>query len=242
MRNKGFFFDSENFWMVFLGFIFAFGVFATHKAIQINLSRTFIVNQFNGIISIIFAAIFLAEYRLFDPGTLGGVLLILAIPLSIWSLILMRGFGKGEIGKSWVIWCVVFSLVVSFALFLVKVLVMTTPPLEVLFFQYIGSFIFVSIVNLLAKKSILLGSKQTMLGLLVGVFMSTALSFLYEAFSLAPLAYVQTAQKIGVTITAVLVGLLIFKEKKTLNLGSIIGMLVGFVSVVLVVVSNLLGE
>jgi len=183
--------------------------------------------------------LFLREYLLFDPRTMSGLLMIFAVPLAIFSVFLMKGFGRGEIGKRWLIWCITFVLILGFATFLVKVFVTNKSFLEVLFFQYIGSFIIVSLGELFAKKNLSLGKSDILQASLVGIFLSFSLSCLYQAFSIAPLAYVNTLQTVGFTITGVISGLLVFREKETLNLKSVIGMLVGFGAVILIVISNL---
>lgn len=239
IRNKEVFFDINNSWLTFLGILFAVGVFATNKAIKINLSRTFIVNQFTGLVSIILSAVFLSEYLLFNPGTLKGILLILTFPLTFVSIVLMKGFGKGKVSNRWVLWCVIFTLVIGVAMFLVKVFVTNISTLEVLLFQYIGSFLTVSIIIILAKIDLKLNRRLLLKSLLLGILMSTSLTFLYKSYSLAPLAYVQLVQKLGTTIIGVLLGLVVFKEGKSLNSKSIAGMAVGFLVLILILISSL---
>jgi len=239
IRNNEVFFDIGNSWLTFLGILFAIGVFATHKAIKINLSRTFVVNQFTGLVSILLSAVFLSEYLLFDPRTLRGILLLLTFPLSFISIVLMKGFGKGRVSNSWVFWCIVFSLFIGIAMFLVKVFVADISTLEVLLFQYIGSFLIVSLIGFLTKVNLRIGRKLVLKSLLLGVLMSTSLTFLYKSYSLAPLAYVQLVQKLGTTIIGVVLGLIVFKESKSLNKKSIIGMLIGFLSLMLILISSL---
>ncbi len=239
VRNRELFFDLSNSWLTFLGILFAIGVFATNKAIKINLSRTFIANQFSGLVSIILSAVFLAEYLLFDPRTLRGILLLLTFPLSFISIVLMKGFGKGKISNKWAIWCIVFTMILGTAMFLVKVFVADISTLEVLLFQYIGSFLTVLVIVILTKVNLKLNRKLILKSLLLGILMSTSLTFLYKSYSLAPLAYVQLVQKLGTTIIGVLLGLIVFKESKSLNRKSIIGMTVGFISLILILIASL---
>jgi len=239
IKNKGVFFEVSNAWLVFIGVLFAFGVFAMNKAIKINLSRTFMVNQLTGLVSIILSTIFLSEYLLFDPGTLKGILLIFSLPLSFMSVIFLKGFGKGRVSNSWVFWSIVFIIIIGGSMFLVKVFVADISPLEVLLFQYIGSFFTMSIVGIITKVRLRLGRKLVLKSILVGILMSTSLSFLYTSYSLAPLAYVQLAQRLGTTLIGVLLGLFVFKESRTLNRKSTLGMLLGFISLILILISSI---
>lgn len=239
-QTGGTFFDVKDFWLAFLGIFFAMGVFMVSKAFKINLSRSIVINQFSNQISILLSVIFLGKLALLDVRTTKGLLSMIGMVMTIPSVILMRGIGKGKVRRDWLVWILLSIVLIGTGMFLAKVFISKREPIEVLFFQYIGSFISVLFAFLPFKRSLCFESKKILLSLLTGFFLSLGMLLLYKAYEVSSLIYVNSFRSVGITLLCIIIGLVIFNEKRALNKKSLLGMFTGFVAILFVVLSGLL--
>lgn len=220
-----------------IGILYAIGVSAYYRAVKYSLSKSALAYSFSDLITILLAVIFLGELALLNPFTLKGRKILIGLILagiSIWLIKWKIKRGKKEgTDKDWFRWISIAVLVMGFAVFLAKHFVAKTNPLEGLFFQYLSSFGAIAVFTFKEKKKVILERRQILLCLLVGIFFSTSLATFYLALSKAPITLVMPTWVASQLLLIVGVGLIVFKEKEQMSKREWVGLLTGFVAVLL---------
>ena len=185
------------------------------------------------------AAIFLSEWKLFDPQIWTGQKTITGVILALFSLwmILSGGPKKEEkMERMWVILITVNIILNGIGTFWGKAFLETHGPLESLISQALGGFLTLYIMNIVRRMKFSVSHPTQILAVFDGLFMMLSVTFYYAAIKNGPLIVVLPTQTIAVTITVALVGLFLFKEAQMMTKKKFIGMIVGIIGVVLLMI------
>jgi hypothetical protein len=222
-----------------IGVINALGIYALNKAIKINLSRTMANNHMSILFSIVLSVLFLGESQYLDVNSIFGILILVSIVMAAISVVFIKGFGNGEVNSKWYVYLILFAIFNGLSSFLIKATTGNIRSIEILLFQHIGSIITISFMMLMTKQSLKISRKNVNLSMLSGLFLLIALSLMYLSLAQAPLMMVKTFQMVGLSVGGVIMGLILFEERKHFEKKSIIGLSFGFISIFLLICGRL---
>ncbi|PLX28680.1 hypothetical protein C0581_01400 [Candidatus Parcubacteria bacterium] len=222
-------------WFLGIGFLFAIAVTSTYHAKKQSLSKTSVMTKVANFITIILAVIFLQEYELISFSSFDGIQRLLGLLLIIVTVFLFyqkkthRGSEETFDHSVWIKWITVHIFVMGFAKFIVKYAVTEYDPLSVLRLQYIGSLFAISLLCVFSRKTIFIGWKKMVGTLVIGLFISTAMSSLYVALSQSSATQVLSVVTVGMIMVLTLMGVFFFKEKITKRM--IVPFVLGIISI-----------
>ncbi len=131
-------------------------------------------------------------------------------------------------------------LILGIAAFMMKFFSFNISTTTFVSYWYPGAFLgSLPILWLERKNKIKLFQKGVWRVPLASFGILGSLVTLYWTFQLAPAGVVLPIKTLGFTLLPIIIGLLIFKEKKKLTKNQILGFILGIIGVVLVVISQI---
>ncbi|OGF99219.1 hypothetical protein A2Y99_04545 [Candidatus Gottesmanbacteria bacterium RBG_13_37_7] len=225
--------------MMVLGIIFYFGYIAFLFAARISLSKSVVYSSYFLIITLCLTAIFLDEWRYFNPTTTYGSKNILGIIIAAVSLYVMFKSDSGREKLKDFRWLtlMLFNIITNgVGSFWVKIFLINHTPIQALFSQTVGILPASLTVNKIMKKNLFgINKSDYFLIIINSIFDFSALIFYYIALKDGPAMLVIPISTIALTISITLAGLIFFKEMKQFSGGKFFGLFLGILGVVLLV-------
>lgn len=225
--------------MILMGALYSFIIGSYLSAIKINLSQTAIFTSYYLVIPLALAALFLDEWRLFDPMVWSGQKTLLGVFLAFVSMGLFlstKSQREEKMEKKWLI-LILFNIIFNgIGTYWGKIFITDHGALETLISQSLGGIPVLFVFNKLRRKSMKISKPYHLLAFIDGLVIVVAVTFYYLAIKNGPLTVVLPLQTLIGTIAIALVGLFIFKEKAQMTKKKIWGLVLGFVGTVLLVI------
>lgn len=225
--------------MMGVGIVYVIAVVGYLKAIKVSLSQTMVFVPYSFVIPMILAAIFLGEWKLFDPTTASGLKTVLGTILAIVSLWLIVGSGskrEQKMESRWIYAIVIYIIFIGIGNYLSKAFLLTHGVLEALISQQISVVPLVFLFNIAKKVKFFTSFKNHLLMLVDGLAVAFAVVFFFFSIRQGPMSLALPIQTLLLTISTMLVGLYIFKEAHLFSKEKLIGMGLGVVGVILLVI------
>jgi len=226
-------------YMRLFGIFFGIGVYAMFEAMKINFTKFQIFGAYRNIISILLSFLFLGELVLFNPFEPRGLRNILGTIAFVVALAFGQGASRQNnqeqkaVGKKFLFWMFLNIILIGGALFFVKIFSQGIPPIVILTNQYVGSLFIISVMIAWRRMPLFIRSSYTALMFVNGIVTAGALTFLYMALKIGPIALVTPVENLLRTAVVIPVGLFFFKEARLFNKQEIVSLIIGFVGVVL---------
>ncbi len=221
-----------------IGIVNALGAWVFLRALNQGLTKTILFFPLTKVVTLTASAIFLSEWKFFDPRTVAGFLTLTGT-LATLSAILF--FGKKSTNQkssnSWLINVTGFIVVLGLVDFLTQYFASTGVPLpEFLFSWYLGALVGSILPRFLEKNNwprFYLRQSFLYLGLSVGALGS--LAGMYWALKIAPAALVFPIHAFVYSAGTVLMGLFLFKERDQFGKKEWIGIALGTIGTILII-------
>ena len=230
--------DVPTDWLIILayGFFVGINVSLYTAASRVSLSRTVLTTPMGMILSIVASSIVLKEFYLFDLSTQGGRQLVLAF-LMVPVLILLLT-EKGKVKEKWSWYVIFFALFHAGSRLFNKYYLTNNDPVPFAMFQYSGSLLSGLMGSMIKNKQIFSGKKFALRGFIQGMFTASAIVFYYSALQKATIAQTGLLRAPLFIIMTTLIGLIVFKEVKSMSRKKWLGIGVALVITVLVITAN----
>lgn len=225
--------------MIFLGVLITFAMCSYLAAIKISLSQSVIFTSYYLLLALILAAVFLSEWQLFNPTESSGQKTIVGGILAFISLFLLLSGGtkkEERLERKWLIYIVAFIILNAISVFWGKVFIADHGPLETLISQSLGALPAIYIINIIKKVKWPISRENHLLAAIDGLAVVLSVVFFYQSLKNGPLSLILPIQTLVGTMAVVLVGLFIYKETHMLTRQKTVGIVLGFLGVVLLVV------
>jgi uncharacterized membrane protein len=199
------------------GVSFGIGVYGLFSAIKINLTKTQIFTNYRNLVSITLAYFLLGEIHQVNIFSIFALIIFIA-SLILPIIVNQNSLQQDELSRQWVFWMTLNIIFVGSGLFFVKMFTKTLLPIDLLVNQYIGSFLVVSLILYIRQKSIIVTDMQTIsLTLLNGIITAFSLFFLYVSIAKGQVSTITQVDNFIRTIFIIPIGLLVFKEHKSMS-------------------------
>lgn len=226
---------SSSWWMFYLyGMIVAVNLVVYTKAQRINMSLTSLIEPVGQLMGIILAALVLSEWKVFVGA--GGSKLILAMilmPVLFWLFF----EAKSNKSKKWLRLAIIYLGTLAIFKVIVKIFLGGAEAVEILVFQYAGSFTAATFGVLVKKQRSTLRRKFVLRGILQGWIGSSGIILLYTAIKISTVSETTLLRAPIVLLLKTVIGLLIFQEIKLMTKKKWIGVLVALLITSLVIFS-----
>lgn len=224
--------------MVLLGVLYSFVISLYMSAIRINLTQSSIFASYYLVIPMLLSAIFLGEWRLFNPVTFTGQKTLFGISLALISmLLLLHAHNKKEerLEKKWLIFIVLQILLNGLASFWGKTFINNHGPLETMTSQVMGGVPVMFMINIFRGQKFKLATNNFLWIIIDGTVIVFSVVFYYLAVRSGPLSIVLPVQSLILTATVVLIGLFVYKEAHDFDRNKLIGLILGGLGIMLLV-------
>lgn len=231
--------SSEMIIIATVGFVNAFGAFCQWQAIDLSMSKTYLLAPLAQILTVFLASTFLNEVAKWNiPLIMGITLSFLGVFVFVISRAGIKKENKNNNIKKWLFFVSAMIIIFGTASFLMKVFSFSVPRTSFLISWYTGAF--------LGSLSILYSSKQNFFKypgktiFLVPLASLAILSYLateYWAFELALASQVAPFQAVAGTFAPLLSGWFIFKERKGLSKKEMLAFATGIVGALLIILA-----
>lgn len=228
-RINPFSLDATHWWARLFGVSFGIGVYGMFSAIKISLTKTQTFTNYRNLVSIVLAYLVLGEIRQVNIYT------ILSLAIFVLSLVLPSVFNKQskeerKTSKEWTLWMILNIVFIGSGLFFVKLFTKSLLPIDILVNQYLGSFFIVALIIVIRKMSIKVTDLATLrLTLINGIITAFSLFFLYQAIAVSQVSVITQVDNFMRTIFITPIGLLVFKEHKTMKMVDYISLLLALI-------------
>jgi len=226
-------------WWMFIGYgmITGFNVVLYTLASRISLSKTTMTAPVNQILGILFAAILLNEWRLFNLHSQGGIQLMTALFL-VPLLFYLLHEKIGKTSEKWTIYMTIYVIAVAGLRVLAKIFLYSVEPIQLLSLQYIGSLVIIILGIKWRQHKFYIGKKFAVLGLTQGVFNSLGILLFLSALKQSSVTQTSLLRMPLFIVLTTSAGLLGFKEIKDMTRKKWLGMLVALGITVLMLTAN----
>lgn len=223
--------------------------------VRIHLSKTSIVSPLTTLVSMLMSIIFLKEWRLIDPRTIGGLMLGVGSTLGVIAMMLFgtdsandRAEKKDQ--KKWLLFVATAILIWGFINFMIKMLTIKEVPMTIfLLYWYTGAL--ASILFIVCMLTIFQrGAREPMatqkntaplwMYVALGLLTFTSLGSFYWLISLGPGILIFPAHDVLTIGGSVVMGLWVFKEKERMRKRDWIGISIGALGILLLLGSSIL--
>lgn len=218
----------------FLGFIYYF------TALKISLSQSILFQSYSTLVTVFLSAIFLGESQYFDLRTMTGLKIAGGIILSciaLWYLLNQKNKKQVKLEKKWFFYIGGTILFLGIGSFLTISSIHAYAPVEVLINQINLMIPLYLTYAILKKDKLLIGKKMYVTTLLNGLVSAIAVIAFYEALLITPVAKFYPLQQLSLVILTMFTGVIFFKEKDSFSKSKLVGMILGFLGMVLLVTS-----
>lgn len=225
--------------MMLMGILYTVVIGSYLYAIRINLSQTVIFSSYYLLISMFLSAVFLGEWRLFDPSTSRGIKTIFGVMFAFVSMVLILHAHTRKEEKMELKWLFFISINIvlnGIGSFWGKTFIDRHGPLETAFSQSVAGVPMLFLINFLKNKDFKIPKYYHLLCIINGVVIAFAVIFYYLALKNGPLSIVLPLQTVILNIVLVLIGLFVYKETHLFDKGKILGLILGGVGVILLMV------
>lgn len=229
--------QQQFFLISFAGFLSSIGAYFQWRAYKSSLSKTGLFMPLMNIFAALLAAIFLREAFLYSD--LEFVFGILFTFIASFLLLKKEAKDQSKLDLGWIF--AVFGMVffTGITLFLMKVFSFSISKILFLIYWYFGAVIGSTLILLFTKST---QDKIFQKGFwrvpLASIGTLGTLTSLYWAFQIAPATIVLPIQAFGTAFAPVILGFVIFKERKTLTNYEKLGFLFGIIGVFLIISSG----
>lgn len=221
-----------------VGFFVAFGAYCQWRAIAISLSRTSLFFPLSGVLTFILATIFLGEAEEWNFELIGGAILCFLAVFLFWSQLGKKEKGAQGDQRKWLFFVGGIVLILGMANFLIKVFSSDIPQGEFLLYWYLGTFLgSLPLLYLERQNHFQWPGKLVFLVPLASLAVLGNLATQYWAFQLTLVSRVVPFQSVGTTFLPILIGWLIFKERKGLSKKELLAFAIGIAGNLLIVLS-----
>lgn len=227
---------SNNWWMFYLyGMLVAVNVVIYTKAQRINMSLTSLIEPIGQLLGIILAAIAIGEWKVF-LGTSGEKLIIalLLMPVLFWTFF----EANSKKSKQWLKLAVIFLCTLAIFKVIVKIFLNNAQAVEVLVFQYAGSFTATSLGVLLKKQRSSFRRRFVLRGVLQGWVGSSGIILLYTAVKISTVTGTTLLRTPIVLLLKTVIGLIVFKEVQLMTRKKWLGVILAGAISFLVITAN----
>lgn len=222
------------------------GAYCQWSAYKIDMSRTSLFFPWVGLLAIALFCIFLDEYKNLKPAALIGVgLHVVAIYLFYMGRTKEkkkennRMGNKGDNFKKWLFFTLGMVILTGLLNFWTEVLAFSVPKTQFLLCWYFGSFVFSSLALFFQKEKTEPSKVKLFYFVpLLSLAIVMALACWYWAFQLNSGTLVVSFQALNLTFIPVLIGWLVFGERKGLNRVELSGFLCGIIAAILIILSH----
>jgi hypothetical protein len=232
-------FGGTSFYLVFIvGIANAIGCYCYWRAIDINLSKTSLLNQMDDIIAMALGYIILSEGQFLNYALIFGIILSM---IAVFVFSYARS-AKTTKGGNIIVWIAIHSLISGIACFSMRYFHLTgVSILSFVAAWYEGSFLGAYLVFILSGKKErgkeqLSFKKILKLVPLSAVFLSSLL-IAYWIRTLTPIIISQPIWQVSEIIFPTIIGLWIFKEIKGLSFAEKVAMLAAATGGVIIMIS-----
>jgi len=218
------------------GFFVGLNVSLYTAASRVSLSRTTLVTPAGMILSIVASGFVFKEFYLFDLSTQGGKQLLLAVLLVPVLFLLLLEKSKAKERWSWYV--VLFTLFYVGSRLFNKYILVNNDPIPFAIFQYSGSLVAGLMGSMIKNKRIKVGRKFALRGFVQGIFTASAIVFYYTALQKATVTQTGLLRAPLFIVTTTLIGLIGFKEIKSMSRKKWFGIGVALLITALVVTAS----
>lgn len=220
-----------------VGFVNAFGAYCQWRAYAFSLSKTALFLPLSAVFTVWLATLFLGETAIYNFLVIIGVIFLFSAAF----LLSKKEKEEGEsAGIKWLLFVMGMVLIVGGVSFMMKLFSFTVSHTTFLSYWYGGAFLgSLPMLWLERKDKRKLFQKGSWRVPLASAGILGALATFYWAFQLAPAGMVLPVRAFGMAFLPILIGWFIFKEKKGLTKGKIIGFVLGMIGVVFIVISQI---
>lgn len=227
-----------------LGFLNAMGAFMLFFAINQTLAKTAVIAPQKQIIAMGLSALVFGEWRLFDPRSLSGFILIIGVSVTILATVLFGSSSeekKGQAMKYWLPAVLGVVFLVGTIEFLMKYFAVNGISSPVFLVSwYTGSFAGAVLVDCIIKRNWRWDGLRNhfILYLCVGIGMVVSLGLSFFSLGRIPAAVFFPLFTFTITIGGALVGFIFFNEHRAWRTRDWIGFGMGILGVVFLIVST----
>jgi hypothetical protein len=214
------------------------------RAIKVSLSQSLLVMPITNVVAVSLTAAFLGEWQLLDPRTALGILTLIGSSATIFAVILFSGGGrqKNAGNRKWLYATLGYVLVFGVVSFLAKYFANEQIAIShFLFSWYVGTLIGSFLPRVIEKNWVFIPrSGQFWKYFFLALTMVGSNAAAYWALLSYPGAVVFPVFTFFYAAGSALLGLFVFKERKSFKTRDWVGMAVGAVgAIILIVVSGL---
>lgn len=231
-----------NFYIALLGFINFGAVWSFTRGIKIGLAQTILLLPATTVVAVVFSAIFLGEWRFFDPR-LGSGFLFLIGSLGIFVATLFFATNPRHelvIRRQWVILVMIYILITGLVNFLIKYFaVQNVSTVNFLVSWYSGIFLSSLLLYLLKggrPLKIVFDNFFLYFCFIIATF--GAMVAYFVSLVMAPAAFVFPIHSFLFVLGTVLVALFIFHEGRGFGWKEKIGLVLGLISGCLLLIGS----
>lgn len=229
-----------------LAFLNYLGAYCQWSAYKINMGRTSLFFPWVGLLAIALFWIFLDEYKNIKPVALIGVCLhVVAMYLFYAGRAAQKkkennkGGDKGDNFGKWLFFTLGMVVCHGLLSFWAEILSSDVPKTQFLLCWYLGSFVFSSFALFFEKEKTEPSKRKLFYFVpLLSLAIMLALVSWYWAFQLNSGTLVVSFNALNLTFVPVLIGWLLFGERKGLNRIELTGFLCGIVAAILIISSH----
>jgi drug/metabolite transporter (DMT)-like permease len=220
------------------GILYIFSFIYYLKAVAFSLSQSMLFSSYSIIITIILSAVFLGESKYVDITTPLGLKVVLGIILAFVSLWFLLHSGKKKEEKMELKWfwyilitIVCFGVGSFFSLSFLK----SITPMEMVINQLYIETPIVVVLCVLFKKKMRIKKAYLKLLFVNSIFITIAMMAFYYALLFVPAAKFYPLQQVALIAITLVLGAVFFKETSIFSGKKLIGMILGFVGMILLV-------
>lgn len=207
-------------------------------AVRISLSQSILFQSYSVLVTMALAAVFLGEFKYFDPTTTAGLKVIsgtILAFLSLWFLLHTGKKNEEKVEGKWIVYIILTIVFMGLGSFASVSYLKTFTPLEVLLNQTNMIFLILLALLILQKKRMSVTKKQTVMMLSSSVVSTIAVIAFFEGLRLLPVAKFFPLQQLSLVISTMTIGVIFYKEAHFFTGRKIWGMVLGFAGMVLLI-------
>lgn len=227
---------STDWWKyIAYGMVIGVNVVLYTKAQRISMSQTSLVEPVGQLLGIFLAAVLLREWTLFAGQS--GIYLIFALllmPLVFWLFYEYQTVHS----RKWLKLVSAMLVLLAFFKVITKHFLNSAEAIDILVFQYIGSFLAVSGGVLLKNQHRLIKKKFALRGFVQGLIGSSSGLMLYMGVKAATVTQTTLFRTPLVIVIKTMVGLLVFREIAKMTKKKWLGVVVALIIMLLVMVAG----
>lgn len=229
-----------DFLMSLSGILILIGFSAYFLALKISLSQSILFQSYSILVTIVLSAIFLGESKYFDIRTPMGLKVIFGIILAflaLWYLLHQKSKKEEKLEKRWFVYILITIIFMGIGSFISISFIHKYSPLEIFINQTNVTLPFFLLLTLLKKRRLAISKRMLLMTFFNAIVSTIAVIAFYQALLLTPVAKFYPLQQLLLVVLTMFTGVIFFKEAHFFSGKKLLGMLLGFIGMVLLIMS-----